>query len=513
MRAAWQYLPLALSLVLFSVFSHFFYNQIGDDAFIYFRYVDRALAGHWGSWTSQIPAVEGYSSVLWTTWLILLAKAGIGVEVAARASGLLFALLALLSTYQLGRLLKASIWQSGVACLLFSMVAGLHYWSTAGLETSLYLLIFIQAVISMIRLRHHVLWLALIGLARPEGPILLLALLIAMKCVYRQRFPWWQVGVIVTPLLVWMAIRWQLYHALLPNTFYAKATGDPLQQIIKGLIYGFVCWIPLLGAWLLWFKSRRQDIMIALGAVSLLLGIVVGGGGDWMIYARLLVPVVPVLLAVSVALWSQSPTRNACIVVSFLPMFLLVVFPRFWWPAFTGEQLDPTSKIEGTMTERSIDLANKIDAVFGQSTRLIAVNHAGALPYALADHNVIDMVGLNDAHIARAKGHMHRKYDVDYVLEQAPDLVILNSRTLPGSQGVAYHTGYWAGETALVEHPDFYRYYQWVPAFDTRWQWQMGPPYGWFYEAAPESWIQVFVRKDLLTDPNTHLKALDDRDD
>src|SRR5690606_13334297 len=114
----------AFSLVLFAVLSHFFFWQIGDDSYIYFRYVDRALNGKWWSWTDQLPPVEGYSSSAWYFLLIAIAKLGIPVEIAARTLGLIFSFFTVLGTWLLARTLKATVFMSGCACLLLVLNQG-----------------------------------------------------------------------------------------------------------------------------------------------------------------------------------------------------------------------------------------------------------------------------------------------------------------------------------------------------------------------------------------------------
>jgi hypothetical protein len=84
---------------------------------------------------------------------------------------------------------------------------------------------------------------------------------------------------------------------------------------------------------------------------------------------------------------------------------------------------------------------------------LIAINHAGALPYFLLEHRFLDMTGLNDHRIARVDGGLHQKYDVDYIFERQPDYVVLNSRSKLSEMG--FVADYWIGETALFEDSRF----------------------------------------------------------
>jgi len=57
----------------------------------------------------------------------------------------------------------------------------------------------------------------------------------------------------------------------------------------------------------------------------------------------------------------------------------------------------------------------------------MAMDDAGVAPY-LAERTNIDMLGLNDRHIAHLPGRYNEKFDVDYILGRRPDLVVLLSR-------------------------------------------------------------------------------------
>ena len=147
--------------------------------------------------------------------------------------------------------------------------------------------------------------------------------------------------------------------------------------------------------------------------------------------------------------------------VVFLPKASLLV------DALGGGRLPSSSFQEGTLAEASFRAARYIADRYPKQA-LLAVNHAGALPFAL-ENPAIDMTGLADRHIAHERsGSVHRKFDAAYVLSRKPDLVVLNSATRPGTDGVWYHPGYWEGETALVEQPAWQESYRPVDAF---WEW------------------------------------------
>lgn len=484
--------------ILFAAFSHYFFWQIGDDSYIYFRYIDRALAGHWWSWSDHIPAVEGYSSPLWYLLLIGLGKMGLAVEMASRLLGLFTAFLTVLGCWRLTQLLTVNKTVAAIACLLLVCNHGFQYWSTSGLEAPLYMAMMIWSCVGIISGKAWLLPTALIGIARPEGPFLLVALFFAIIIFRRSLLNPLKTALLWLPLVAWLITRCVIYGAWLPNTFYAKATGDALPQLLKGILYGLPVLLPLLLMWGLWFRNKldaqRNNTLVVLGMISMLMGLVVVGGGDWMFHFRLLLPVLALVFALAAYYWQQVQWGGkTLLLVAHGLLLVLSVPPQHVLEAFQGKQLPLVYYQEGNMTHQSIVLAKALEKTYPDA--LVAVNHAGALPWAMPQHNVIDMVGLNDGHIARVEGHLHQKYDADYVLSLKPDIVILNSRTKPGTDGSWYHPGYWSGETALYQHPDFTQLYEPTDIVYS-WQWQIPFPYSLVMpKPAIESWILVYQRK------------------
>jgi hypothetical protein len=353
--------------------------------------------------------------------------------------------------------------------------------------------VFLWVVIGMMQCKNWLVPVALIGVLRPEGPILLAALLIAMKLTYKERVSLSQLLIAVLPTLLWLGLRLSIYGLPLPNTFYAKASSGSVQQMVKGVFYCLPVLLPLLWCWWQWRKEKENMLMVGLGAGTMLLGIVLFGGGDWMFHLRLLQPLLAVLIVISVYYFVKvSNLQRGFLLFLSLPYLLFAVTPSDALKALQLKQLSPEYYQEGLLTHASMELAEEIEQRYEKGS-VIAVNHAGALPFALEGFNFIDMVGLNDAHIAKAEGDVHAKYDVGYVLQSKPDLIVLNSRTEPGTDGRYYHKGYWVGEDALVEHPLFNQYYE--PANLVRqWHWRMIFPYSLFKKEYT-SWIIVYQRK------------------
>jgi hypothetical protein len=313
---------------------------------------------------------------------------------------------------------------------------------------------------------------ACLGIARPEGPFLVVAFLLLVAVAHgRGALRPHRVAVALAPMLLWLVFRRIYYGDWLANPYYAKATGDLWLQIAAGLIYALwalLAWAATLAAaWLGHALDRK--IAATLAAVAFLLTMVVGEGGDWMWHARMVAPALPALAAVAAGAVARARSQRrlaglfACVLAwsAFLPKPSLLV------DALGGGRLPSSSFQEGTLAQASFQAARYIADRYPKQA-LVAVNHAGALPFALGNP-AIDMTGLADRHIAHERsGSVHRKFDAAYVLSRKPDLVMLNSATRPGTDGVWYHPGYWEGETALVEQPAWQESYRPVDAF---WEW------------------------------------------
>jgi hypothetical protein len=428
----------------------YFWNHMGDDSYIFFRYADHIAQHNSLKWNIEGQFVEGFSSPLWVFWLGIWCRFW-DVAVVARCTGL-FCLLA--ACWQIVRQSRGSI--TGVVVL--SLLMGVQYWATSGLETPLYLwlLISIVPLLSIRKIeegrstKRLWSWMALgaLGVTRPEAPVLVL-LVVA--------FRWWQdkrcFGMYTLfPMVLWQVFRMYYFGALLPNTYWAKASGDIVSRVSSG--FGYAGWliVPLsLGVW----KSKTKDRWMWF-LPWLLWSIVVFGGGDWMWHHRLLVPIFGLIVVLSHRIGGRMVwlLQGTLIPYVMSPLVMWGVFSGLW----TGKTLPIVEYQEGNLIEVSENMASVMREVY-PSSHLIAVNHAGALPYFLSEYEFIDMSALNEPYLARLEGGLHQKYDPEYILSLKPDVVVLNSFVDPKKEDGVYRSDYWIGETALFQHPQFARDY------------------------------------------------------
>ncbi len=481
---------LGLASLFFLVLVRYHWQHVTDDAFIVFRYVRNLLAGQGPVWNAG-ETVEGFSSPLWLGLLAAGGAVGLPLPTWAGGMGVCFLGLSLFFVHRSSVALCPSRPAAAVACAAAALIYPLYYWAAAGLETMLFVALITAAVWSLVGASPGR-WApvaACLGVARPEGPFFVVALLVLATIAHgRTALRWHRLALALAPMLLWFVFRRIFYGDWLPNPYYAKATGALSARLEAGLLYA--TWglaallVTAMAMWLAGAVERKG--LAALAFLGVVLAVVVGEGGDWMWHARMVVPVLPALVAVAAGAIARATFQRglvallACVLAwsAFAPKASLVI------DALTGGRLPPSSFQEGTLAQASFSAASFIAKHYAKDAR-VAVNHAGALPFALPNPS-IDMTGLADWHIAHERqGGVHHKFDAAYVLARKPDLVVLNSATKPGTDGTWYHPGYWEGETALVEQPTWTEAYRPVDAF---WEWHWvadAPRYIVLYERIP----------------------------
>lgn len=480
-----QRLTLAIlgAVVLFLLHIALYKGFIVDDAFITFRYVQQWVHGN-GLVYNVGERVEGYSNFLWVILLSPFAYCGLDVVLAAKGLGLLLSLLTLYLLWNVSCTLegpKVAIW-------LLALSGPFAAWTMGGLETPLYTFLLLLSGTVFLREEERkrgwasgILW-GLLAMTRPEG---ILFALIAIA------FRLWQIGthgsgaraddllrlvgfgILVLPYFTW---RWVYYGYPLPNTVYAKSLGLHPRALLEGLFYlyksleslggpFFVALLVLLA--LSTFPSSQMANYWALniGAYAFF---VVLGGGDWMPMQRFAVHVLPPL-----SLLTQIGLGRLEGLISFSHRRLLIAFlitvQIAFLLGFSLEQRWINSVGEGPVVPQDTPTVMYLrQHVFPTDT--IAVIDAGFIAYRLPlETRVIDMVGLTDVHIAHrpvqlagglwGRGDAFGKWDVDYILAQAPLFIQVN---IIGETSDGKWLTNFTGTTLLVNDPRFREMYKQV---------------------------------------------------
>lgn len=459
------YLLGALAVIVFAVQAVDFMNFTVDDVFIPMRVAVNVVAGK-GPVYNVGELVEGFSDPLWVAALVGGLRSGIVSATEpmallwfARALSLLFGIGSILGARVLIRTLlpdSTSIsFERSLVTLLIAACAPFVLWSSGALEMTVVSFCYVVAAIaasklvlarterglaSMLTLFAS---LAIASLTRPEPPLIagLLFVFVFLHRTDRLRL----VLTVALPYALVLAVlewwRWSTYHALLPNTFYAK-TGGGIAGIGMGFKYFFGALGATVGAYMLAlpFAFRKNAApKAARAAVTVIvlaqLFFTIYSTGDWMPGARFMIPIVPLMLVLAVVgirsvlvRFELLPMLSARPMASFAIVLVIVLAAMFGGrTTIRGEVPGIRSGIEvhtGYGLEHHEDVGKWLQ-VHGHSGESFCTGEAGLIGYMNMGMRLVDLNGLMDAKIA-----MDRKtgaaLDCGYVVRRAPDYVLID---------------------------------------------------------------------------------------
>ncbi len=464
-----RFLSAAVFTVLFFVFLalHFHYfPQDVDDSFISFRFAENLAHGQGLCFNAGEP-IEGFSNLLWVGLLALAVKSGFGLSAGDWVLPLVAKLLSI--TCHLTIYFLIYCWAArkrdgfcnhlaALPGLAFFVAAGANaFWATSGMETSLHSLLLLLLAISWSDLEgneslpaHPVGLIAamlLLVVSRPEG-ILFGSVMLALwwhtdhhKSAMASR-NWKTAALLFAGWIVTISVfRFAYFGNLLPNTFYAKATGDLLFQLRHGLQYlggGLLAaggWIWAIALWPSHHKPRTwtaPHLLIAAQFVFILLV-----GGDWMSGYRFIAPIIP-LAALAIIRFMREHAdaieRFFSVVAgkwkpvaAMLGLLLLVGVQALAFDRIVFFQNDffvsGFRKLDLFPSAAHYEAALEIRRVVEPSA-IVAVNEAGLIPY-ISQVRTLDCVGLLDRQIGLLPGLLHEKAGADDILKRKPEYILL----------------------------------------------------------------------------------------
>lgn len=468
---AWLTVALALWVAFwrFQAFNFFVY----DDTYIVLRYAKNFLEHGQLAWNLG-EAVEGYTNPLHLVLIVVLGALGMDLLDAAR-------LINLLSYIGFAAVLFFALWRfRGFTAAL--LVAGLSLanpamiaWIWGGMEVpfSVFLLAVAQAVMMRVILdpaqrtdKNAIIAAIFFGLAfwnRPDNALYAVPAGI-MWLLWNQRKNTVLFGGIFAGMVAaHTLIRILFYGDVVPNTFYAKVVGTPAVTLANGFQYVwegistspyyYAIGFAAIAMILLFHKPLRAYAFYALGSIMLGAAYVVSIGGDFMPGHRFIMPWLPLcLLSIGVLLDKVKPALHYTGLIG----CLLIMKAMFVLP-------DDLKAMDGTAMAGE-KVGQYIQANWPKGS-VVALNAAGAIPYVNMDKTFVDMLGLNDKHIARrtmpdlkiAWQHKpgHGKGDGAYVLTRQPDYIIFGS--VAGDNG--FETPMLPSDAELSTLPEFKRCY------------------------------------------------------
>jgi len=441
----WLLLGISVLLFGYNTFQHGGYAV--DDAYISFRFLDNWL-NHEGLVFNPGEYVEGYTNFLWIILLAPLRLLGVPPEAAALVVNFVCVLAVAYACYQCVRQLSGGDLTASIG--VWALLAGygsFAFWLTAGMEPLLVTALLCWANTMVLRQgeingKAALLYAAAV-LTRPDAllfAIAAFAFYIPIKpfqnkskfLAYLQN-----AAIFILPLIIHLIWRWSYYGEILPNTYFTKMHPDSSLMIRFGIAYferflwaGGVVLVAITIAGLV-YKSlwSRFSLMVAAQIVVFCLYII-KVGGDYMLYFRFFIPLIPLLCILSAVTIAKSAAhRKQTALINSVSLTGLALVMTI--------SLARSSEMEQAPGVRQAHVDNEIFSTWLSEAlpkdTVIAMNLVGIVPYRTG-FRTIDMLGLIDKHIAHGKVAVprvgpgsyigHFKYDGEYVCRRMPDVMV-----------------------------------------------------------------------------------------
>lgn len=479
---AWRLLALAYAAGLGAMMLYANRAFYHDDAYITLRYARNLIDSAGVVWNPG-EYVQGYTNFLHLMLVSCLGRLGIDLVVASRVVGvaaLLWLVVLLISWSRRGEDESASrLWH--VPAILVMTSAPMLVWSVGGLEGTLFsalvasgcllFLVGLDAEVGAPAFMASGACLGMSFLTRPDGVVFVALsacwLLLDRPSQQGRRDLMRFLGgaaLVIVPYVIWQSLY---YGDIVPNTFYVKI-GAPLPHRLRSgwsylVDYAFTPpFLPLVLFGALGYVSaaKRWDKPLAYLSLSITAyaGFVVFVGGDHMQAFRLFLPLVALMsLAIARATSKLIVDRGHLAVAVITAALLLLSTLQLSDPLINPRGEDPAAFV-GSIIGKHIARA-------WPEGSLVALNTAGATPYYAHRHRYVDMLGLNDAHIAKRQidevelrwqlvpGHL--KGDGSYVLDRRPDFVIVGP-----AEGTLVSKPWFLSDLELSRDPRFANDYE-----------------------------------------------------
>jgi len=474
---------IALGYALYA--SHRMFGRLYDDTHITLRYAQNLADGAGLRFNPGEQPVEGYTNFLLTVLLAGCAKIGLPLVTMAKVFSIGAALGVVVATYWLTALVlpDAPGLLRATPSLLLAICGWFAFFAAIGLETHLFALLIVLAICLVLRGR----WtgasalFACAYLTRPEGAGLwavTLAWLVWQAWIStralrraeggsepRDTVRLSDIARFAVPFIAVAGVHeiWRLayYGEPLPNTFYDKV-GSTTQQVRRGFDYVLndfphlparTMIVVILALVLLPSSAvvNRAARYVAL-LVAAFTGYIVLVGGDF-IGPRFLFHIFPLVVVLLVAglrslarvpwygmrfrsrdmealsAWNRagSPLAALAVVLIAVWLFLPLTPPN----TFLQQRVGSTHMREVTGLTALGDYLKQT----APPNATLAIDAAGVVPF-ISRLSTLDMLGLNDAHIAHtatATGEGvagHEKTDPAYILAQHPTYIAVGMSKL-----------------------------------------------------------------------------------
>jgi hypothetical protein len=383
-----------------------------DDALISVRYARHLADGAGYRFNASGPSTDGVTPLPWAFVLAPFAHAGALVVLGrAKALGIVvWTLTASAWGIYVGRA-RAPWWAKGVCMLALAVCIPCAAHAVSGMETSLATCLCTWAALLHARPRAAAILSGLAASLRPELVPWAIIVAVGFEAVRGTTPARALLAVVMAafPFALCCAIRVVVFGHAAPLSLSAKPS-----DLMHGLAYvgaaSLASLAPALAfAPLALTRAERPARVLAVAGLEHVVAVACAGG-DWMPYARLMVPIVPSLLLVFlfVAAHGHRLVVGARVVATFaLAGYLL------WTAAPAGRRVSADR-------ERLIRDAGP----YLRDARCVAALDVG-WPSAATEAQIVDLGGLTDPEVAALRGGQTSKRINDYwLLGRHPDILL-----------------------------------------------------------------------------------------
>jgi hypothetical protein len=406
--AAWSALGAAAALLP----ALWMWGFTVDDALITVRYA-RHLAGGVG-WRFNLggPSTDGVTPLPWPLLLAPFARAGaMAVLVRAKLLGLV---VWVVTGAALGRAVGRApgpAWGRASALAVMALSIPTSAYAVSGMETAVATALATWAVLLGDRPRTGALLAGLVACLRPEMAPWACVLAVGMTVTAGGGVARWieAAAIALGPFTLCAVVRTLAWGRPAPLAVLAKPS-----DLEHGFAYaGAACTVTLVPVLVLApiaLLRQPRALTIVLAAIAHVASIVVVGG-DWMPYARLLVPVLPSLTyAAALIVGDARPSATAArsLVAGALGVVLIAR------GGTAGRKVG---------ADREALIAAARPALEG--ARRVAALDVGWVS-AATEADIVDLAGLTDPEIAALPGgHTSKRVDARFLLAREPDALLL----------------------------------------------------------------------------------------
>jgi hypothetical protein len=477
-----------------------------DDSYIFLRIAENAVNGHGFAWNINEPPLEGYTSFLYFLINIFAVRFFSHPELFLQIFGITTCLATIIFVYllynEVDPLLKT---ENLITSILVSISPCFIYWSTAGMETTFYMMFLMLSVLIYFKRSNSPIsyvttgaLFAILYLIRPESIVFFIYVLFftAYQLFKGKNDSKWLLLIsmvfgfqlIFAPYFMW---HLKYFRVLFPNSYYAKVGGG-IYQIKGGISYlfiqgkklfskGWFILIPIMALFIFEKKNHKQVFLLGLGLLSVLVTVL--NGGDHFDYARFLIPVLPLFLiplpySLKKAYSIFKNKINYTMFCYLIPIMLLIV--NINQPMYTESLFKPQNPIavENNNYARGynwqvgfIKMGNTLNKI-SKPGETIAAIPVGAIGY-FSRMNVLDMAGILNSDIASEPfvekyiKHWrsgHNKGDGYYILAHKPEYIQLvdylttSPQSIPGPHGLFFKSVF-----EIWNSPVFHSEYEFYP--------------------------------------------------